>query len=101
MTLRAKEVVSAFYTTAPRLAYWNGCSSGGKQGLKEAQQFPEDYDGIIAGAPANYWTHLLTQILSVAQVVRKDPSSQIPQSKYGLIHEAVLAKCDSLDGVKD
>jgi feruloyl esterase len=101
MTLRAKQVVSAFYTTAPRLAYWNGCSSGGKQGLKEAQQFPEDYDGIIAGAPANYWTHLLTQILSVAQAVRKDPSSGIPQSKYGLIHEAVLDTCDALDGVKD
>jgi feruloyl esterase len=101
MTLRAKQIVSAFYATAPRLAYWNGCSSGGKQGLKEAQQFPEDYDGIVAGAPANYWTHLMAQIVSVAQAVRKDPASQIPQIKYAAIHSAVLAQCDALDRVKD
>src|SRR4030095_1134685 len=75
MTLRAKQIVSAFYTTSPRFAYWNGCSSGGKQGIKEAQQFPEDYDGIVAGAPANYWTHLMAQIVSVARAVRKDPAS--------------------------
>jgi len=66
MTLRAKEIVNAFYGAVPRYAYWNGCSSGGKQGLKEAQRFPADYDGIIAGAPANYWTHLVSQILGVA-----------------------------------
>jgi feruloyl esterase len=101
MTLRAKQLVSAFYATAPRFAYWNGCSSGGKQGLKEAQQFPQDYDGIIAGAPANYWTHLMAQILSVAQAVRKDPASQIPPTKYAAIHSAVLAQCDALDGVTD
>jgi Tannase and feruloyl esterase len=101
MTLRAKQIVSAFYTTAPRFAYWNGCSSGGKQGLKEAQQFPEDYDGIVAGAPANYWTHLMAQIVSVARAVRKDPASQIPQTKYAAIHSAVLAQCDALDRVKD
>jgi feruloyl esterase len=101
MTLRAKQIVSAFYATSPRFAYWNGCSSGGKQGLKEAQQFPEDYDGIVAGAPANYWTHLMAQIVSVARAVRKDPASQIPQTKYAAIHSAVLAQCDALDRVKD
>jgi feruloyl esterase len=78
MTLRAKEIVNAFYGAALRYAYWNGCSSGGKQGLKEAQRFPADYDGIIAGAPANYWTHLVSQILDVAQAVRKDDSTRIP-----------------------
>lgn len=55
MTLRAKDIVKAFYSSAPRYSYWSGCSSGGKQGLKEAQKFPEDYDGIIAGAPSNWW----------------------------------------------
>jgi feruloyl esterase len=100
MTLRAKEIQHAFYGDAPRFAYWNGCSSGGKQGLKEAQRFPTDYDGIIAGAPANYWTHLVTHILGVARAVRI-PATLIPASKYPLIHDAVLRQCDALDGVKD
>jgi feruloyl esterase len=101
MTIRAKAIVAAFNSNPPRFSYWNGCSSGGKQGLKEAQEFPEDYDGIIAGAPANYWTHLLAQILSVAQAVRKDANSNIPTSKYPLIHDAVLEQCDMLDKAKD
>ena len=100
MTVRAKEIISAF-SAPPRFSYWNGCSSGGKQGLKEAQRFPEDYDGIIAGAPANNWTHLMTQILWVGHAVRRDPASAIPPGKYGLIHDAVLSKCDVQDGVKD
>src|SRR5436190_4739549 len=53
MTVKAKAVIQAFYGSAPRLSYWNGCSTGGRQGLKEAQKFPDDYDAIIAGAPAN------------------------------------------------
>ena len=53
MTVKAKAIIQAFYGNAPRLSYWNGCSTGGRQGLKEAQKFPDDYDGIIAGAPAN------------------------------------------------
>ena len=101
MTLRAKEIVKAFYDAAPRYAYWNGCSAGGKQGLKEAQHFPADYVGIIAGAPANHWTHLVTQILGVAKAVRMDPASQIQPDQYPLIHNAVLSQCDALDGVKD
>jgi feruloyl esterase len=102
MTLRAKEIQLAFYGDAPRFAYWNGCSSGGKQGLKEAQRFPTDYDGIIAGAPANYWTQVTTQILGVARAVqRRGPATLIPPSKYPLIHAAVMGQCDALDGVKD
>ena len=53
MTVAAKTLIEAFYGAAPKRSYWNGCSTGGRQGLKEAQMFPNDFDGIIAGAPAN------------------------------------------------
>jgi feruloyl esterase len=101
MTVKGKAIIAAYYGDGPTLSYWNGCSSGGKQGLKEAQRFPADYDGIIAGAPANYWTHLVTGSLWIAQAVHKDEASYIPASKYPLIHKAVLEACDAMDGVKD
>src|SRR2546426_4377518 len=97
MTVKAKAVIQAFYGNGPRLSYWNGCSTGGRQGLKEAQKFPDDYDGIIAGAPANR-----TAIsLWVAHAVLKDPASYIPPSKYPIIHQAALGACDAHDGLKD
>jgi feruloyl esterase len=101
MTVKSKAIVSAYYGNGPKFSYWNGCSSGGKQGLKEAQRFPADFDGIIAGAPANYWTHLVTGSLWIAEAVHKDEASYIPASKYPLIHKAVLEACDAMDGVKD
>jgi tannase/feruloyl esterase len=101
MTVQAKALIGVYYGAGPRLSYWQGCSSGGKQGLKEAQKFPADYDGIIAGAPANYWTHLITQAIWVAQATLKDPASFIPPAKYPLINKAVLDACDAMDGVKD
>jgi feruloyl esterase len=101
MTVQAKAIIAAYYGDAPKLSYWNGCSSGGKQGLKEAQRFPADYDGIIAGAPANYWTHLMTGGIWIAQATHKDEASFIPTSKFPIIHKAVLEACDALDGIKD
>src|SRR5260370_7505301 len=67
----------------------------------EAQRFPEDYDGILAGAPANYWTHLLTKALADAQATTLDPASYIPPSKLPAIARAVNAACDAQDGVSD
>ena len=97
MTVTAKAVIQAFYSSAPKRSYWNGCSTGGRQGLKEAQKFPDDFDGIIAGAPANR-----TAIsLWIAHAVLKDPASYIPPSKYPLVHQAALAACDAVDGLKD
>lgn len=97
MTVKAKAIARAFYGNGPRLSYWNGCSTGGRQGLKEAQMFPDDYDGIIAGAPANR-----TAIsLWIAFAVLKNKESYIPPAKYPMIHEAVLAACDAKDGLKD
>jgi feruloyl esterase len=97
MTVKAKAVVQSFYGSAPKLSYWNGCSTGGRQGLKLAQMFPDDYDGIIAGAPANR-----TAIsLWIADAVLKDPASYIPPSKYPMIHKAAVNACDAGDGLKD
>ena len=62
-TEKAKAIVAAFYGEGPKRSYFSSCSNGGRQALMEAQRFPADYDGIIAGAPANYWTHLLTGAL--------------------------------------
>src|SRR5438874_4043215 len=97
MTVKSKAVIAAFYDDSPRLAYWNGCSTGGRQGLKEAQRFPADYDGIIAGAPANR----TALALWIAFAELKDPASVIPASKYPVVHQAVLAACDASDGLED
>jgi Tannase and feruloyl esterase len=96
MTVKAKAVIEAFYGKGPRHSYWDGCSTGGKQGLTEAQRFPYDYDGIIAGAPANFFTHLVASGIWNAQAL-----SNIPREKHAMIHKAVLEACDSLDGVQD
>src|SRR5207302_2974896 len=93
MTVQAKAIIAAYYGDSPKFSYWNGCSSGGKQGLKEAQRFPEDYDGIIAGAPANYWTHLMAGDLWPAHATHKDPASYIPPETYQLMHLASLEAC--------
>ena len=101
MTVKAKAIIAAYYGNAPRLSYWNGCSTGGRQALIEAQRFPADFDGVIAGAPANNRTHLVAHSLWIAQAVHKDEASYIPPAKYSRIHDAVLEACDALDGVKD
>jgi feruloyl esterase len=101
MTVKAKAVIKAFYGSDPKLSYWIGCSSGGKQGLKEAQQFPDDFDGIAAGAPVLNWTHRAIEALWVAQAALQDPASFIPPEKYPLVHRAAIAACDERDGLKD
>lgn len=101
MTVVGKATVKAFYGDAPRRAYFANCSNGGRQALMEAQRFPDDYDGILAGAPANYWTHLLASALYDAQTTTSDPASYIPASKVPAIAKAVNASCDAKDGVTD
>jgi feruloyl esterase len=101
MTRVAKVVVKAYYGKDPRHSYFGGCSNGGRQALMEAQRFPEDYDGILAGAPANFWTHLLTKALADAQATTLDAASYIPPSELPAIARAVNAACDAQDGVPD
>src|SRR5262249_54928151 len=101
MTVAAKAVVNAYYGSVPKHSYFSGCSNGGRQALMEAQRFPADYDGILAGAPANYWTHLLTGAIWNAQATMSDPASYIPQAKLPAIAHAVVQACDARDGVSD
>jgi feruloyl esterase len=101
MAVKAKAITSAFYDSAPKLSYFNGCSAGGRQGLKAAQKYPDDFDGIVAGAPALNATGRATFSMWVAQNLRKEEGSYIPQSKYAAINAAVLNACDANDGVKD
>jgi tannase/feruloyl esterase len=102
MTVKAKAIIAAFYgADALKHSYWNGCSSGGKQGLKEAQRFPKDYDGIIAGAPANFWTHLSVSGIWIGEATLENPTSYLPKEKYAVLHNAAVEACDALDGVKD
>jgi feruloyl esterase len=101
MTVQSKAIISSYYGRGARLSYWNGCSTGGRQGLMSAQKYPEDFDAILAGAPANYQTHLHAWDLSVAVPVLKDPSAAIPASKLALINRAALNACDARDGVTD
>jgi len=99
--VKAKLLINAYYGRNARLSYWNGCSTGGRQGLKEAQRFPDDFDGILAGAPANYETHLHAWTVEIGMAVVKDDKNILPASTYPVINKAVLAACDSLDGIKD
>ena len=101
MTVAAKAIATAFYGSGPRFSYWDGCSTGGRMALTEAQRFPDDFDGIIAGAPANFSSHQAAQMMSVALAVHQDEASYIPPAKYPLLHQAVLDACDARDGVKD
>jgi feruloyl esterase len=101
MAVKAKAIIQARYGRGPRFSYWNGCSYGGRQGLDEAQLYPEDFDGIVAGAPANYHLHLHAFDLKVALVNLKDEAHLVPAAKLALLNKAVLAACDTKDGVKD
>lgn len=101
LTVKAKAIIQAFYGNAPRHSYFASCSNGGREALMEAQRFPEDYDGILAGAPANFWTNMLVAGVWDLQALQGDPKSYIPASKVPAIHSAVLAACDAQDGVKD
>jgi feruloyl esterase len=101
MTVKAKLIIAAYYGREPKFSYWYGCSTGGRQALAEAQRFPADYNGIVAGAPALFLTHMQAASIWKAQAIRKNPGGLVPPSKLLLIHNAVLASCDARDGVKD
>jgi feruloyl esterase len=98
MTLRGKEIANAFYGQNAHKAYFAGCSTGGQNALMEAQRFPDDYDGILAGAPAFNRTHLHMAGLSVWQDTHANASRFIQPGQMTLINQAALAQCVGRDG---
>ena len=101
MTVAGKSLTRAFYERDPRHSYWIGCSEGGRQGLMEAQRFPLDYDGIVAGAPANNLTRLAAGQLNALLAMSAEAGSYLPATVTALLHRGVLDACDALDGVTD
>ncbi len=95
----AKQVIRTYYGSAPRYSYWVGCSTGGRQGLQEAQRYPEDFDGLVVGAPGLYNTGNSMRRIWIGQTQTGDGA--IPAEKLPLITKAIYEKCDALDGLKD
>src|SRR5688500_18393471 len=92
--VQGKATVKAVYGHAPRLSYFNGCSGGGRQAFMEAQRYPEDFDGILAGAPGYNRTDAAFQTIQMIQATHKTPASFIPATKYPAIRQAALNACD-------
>jgi feruloyl esterase len=99
MTVTAKVLIKEFYGHDARYSYWNGCSGGGREGLLQAYRYPDEFNGIIAGDPANVRRNGWALWLAVQTF--KDPAAYIPPAKYPMIHRAVLNACDANDGLKD
>jgi pimeloyl-ACP methyl ester carboxylesterase len=102
-TESAKKIIKAFYGRKPAHSYYIGCSLGGRMGIKAAEEFPNDYDGIVAGAPAVDFCHLQGQRAMFYPITGPvgSPDFINADTWRGLIHNEVLAQCDELDGVRD
>ena len=101
MTVTAKAIAAVYYGSAPKQAYFNGCSTGGRQALTAAQRYPADFDAIVAGAPANFAKRQAFGQIWAWQATHKDEASMLTAEKYAVLHKAVIDQCDALDGVKD
>lgn len=97
----AKAVIAAYYGQAPRRSYFQGCSDGGREALMAAQRYPDDFDGVVAGAPGAAWTHLMTSFAWSWKVAHRNPASQLKAANLTRIQAAALEACDTVDGVKD
>ncbi|KAF2492857.1 tannase and feruloyl esterase [Lophium mytilinum] len=100
MTLLGKAITASFYGSPAKYAYWNGCSTGGRQGMSEAQRFPEDYDGILAEAPAIQWTDFTFAQQWPFTVMNNENYAPL-QCEFTAINKATIECCDGLDGVMD
>ena len=97
----SKAIIAAYYGGAPKFSYFNGCSAGGRQAMQEAQRFPGDFNGIIAGAPGLDWTGRAAQANRIAKHLEQNEAARLGQAQRQLLHTAVVNACDLHDGVKD
>jgi feruloyl esterase len=97
-TDKSKAIITALTGQGPQRSYFNGCSKGGHEALMEAQRYPDDFDGIIVGSPANFWTHLMTGFVWNEQALLNDPANYIPPSLLPVLSKAALARCVGQDG---
>ena len=95
----ARAILRAHTGREPKFSYFTGCSAGGRDGLEEAQRYPDDFDGIVSGAPTIEVTHVLFGFAWNARALEETPASHIPRSKLDAIEAAVLAACGDEDGV--
>ena len=98
MTVLAKAMITRFYGSGPKRSYWIGCSLGGLQGLIEARRFPEDYDGIVAGAPPNPLTLFNAAQLWPNWLINRNPAMALSPAKHALVNAAVIKACASSAG---
>ena len=101
MSEASKALIDAFYSEELNYSYFTGCSAGGRQAMKEAQRFPADFDGIVAGAPGLDWTGRAAAALRIEKHVMDNPSSRLQQSERELLYRTALDFCDAEDGVLD
>jgi Tannase and feruloyl esterase len=103
VSVAAKRIISAFYGSPPKVSYFNGCSTGGREGLLEAQRYPHDFNGIEVGSPGMYMGPLFGMFMSwmVRVNMAADGSPILTTAKLPTLHGAVLAACDGLDGLVD
>jgi len=100
-SVAGKALTEAFYGSPPMRSYFVGCSSGGYEGLMAAQRFPDDYDGIVAGMPANNWTRLMAGDFDATLATFAGGVNNLPPSALSVLHRGVIAACDAKDGVTD
>jgi feruloyl esterase len=98
MTLAGKQLIEEYYGTSASYSYFHGCSTGGGQALGEAQLYPADYDGILAGSPAYNRTHLITGRAAEYEVTHFAPDAYLTDGALALAHAGVLAACAGQDG---
>ena len=101
MTVEAKRLVDGFYQRPATHNYFAGCSTGGEQAWMEAQRYPDDYDGIVGGAPANNRAGVHESILWNFVSTERTPGDHLSTAKLRGLAKAVMNACDRLDGVAD
>ncbi|MDQ4112599.1 MAG: tannase/feruloyl esterase family alpha/beta hydrolase [Actinomycetota bacterium] len=99
MAVKSKRMIEAYYGQGPAYSYWDGCSTGGREGLTEAMRYPDDFDGVVAGAPAINWTRFIPA--GLWPQVAMQAGNRLPACKLAEFVQAFRSACDPIDGLKD